>query len=325
MDDTAKKGTIVVFGGSGFIGTHLLRRLADAGDHHVISMDLKAPQTRIGGVGYRKVDVRNLEGVRLPTDTVRIYNLAAVHTTPGHATHEYYDTNVAGALEVIKLAESVDVKEIVFSSSISIYGPGEDRKTETSIPAPTSAYGSSKFLAEKIHRNWLEGADDRKLVIARPAVVFGLGEGGNFTRLASLCRKGLFPYPGRRDTIKSCISVDDLLDAIEFARNSAPRYVLFNGAYPQRYTIEQIVNAFISKHFPKTQVMNVPQWILISAAKMLSVVDFFNLGIHPERVLKLIRSTDVYPQWLIENGKEFPNALEEALDKWGRESNGQFN
>ena len=91
--------------------------------------------------------------------------------------HAYYDTNVLGAANVIALAQVSGAKEVVFTSSISVYGPSEQVMSENSELRPVSAYGRSKLLAEAIHRTWLELDTTHRLVIVRPGVVFGPGEG----------------------------------------------------------------------------------------------------------------------------------------------------
>src|SRR5262249_12210553 len=157
-----------------------------------------------------------------------IYNLAAVHRSPGHKSHEYYATNVLGALNAITLAQDCGVSTIVFLSTIAVYGPSEDRITEVSPMAPASDYGRSKQIAEAIHRNWVRQSNERRLVTARPGVVFGPGERGNFTRLAHALRRGAFAYPGRKTTVKSGGHVDELLGAIDFALQRFDQEIVFN-------------------------------------------------------------------------------------------------
>jgi nucleoside-diphosphate-sugar epimerase len=315
---------IVIFGGAGFVGSHLIKNLVNEGKFAVVSVDRRPHAKRLANVDYRTMDVRELSDLQVEGEIACIYNFAAVHTTPGHPTHEYYDTNVKGAVEITRFAERAGVNEIVFTSSISVYGPSEDTKKEDTPPAPESAYGYSKLLAEGIHRAWLERNSEAKLTIVRPAVVFGPGEGGNFARLAALLKKGFFIYPGRKDTIKACIYVEDLLAAIEFARKRGERFSLFNGAYPGRFTLQQIVETMIVHHFPKARTFMVPRSAVTLGAKGLQTVNFLNLGIHPDRVTKLVRSTDVYPAWLENNGFEFPVNLDPVIAKWSLQTNGTF-
>lgn len=315
--------THIIFGGSGFVGTHLTRRLVKQGVK-VISVDRKPPREKLEGVDYRLADVRDLSGFEAGSGVKRIYNLAAVHTTPGHPTHEYYETNILGGTEITALARRFDINEIVFTSSISVYGPSEETKREETPPAPESAYGWSKLMAERIQRAWFEEDEKRRLVICRPAVIFGHGEGGNFTRMAKLLGKGFFVYPGRKDTIKACFYVGDLLDALDFATAQPERFVLFNGCYPDRYTLEQIVETFRAGHFQKARTFLVPRAVVTLAATLLKPFSALGLGIHPDRVMKLVRSTDIMPGWLDENRKAETNRLAFAFERWNAESNSRF-
>ncbi|MDH4441203.1 MAG: NAD(P)-dependent oxidoreductase [Rhizobium sp.] len=322
MNGEASKN-VLVFGGSGFIGTRLVARLSGAG-HHVVSADIKPPRIRLDGVVYRQADVRDLSGFDPSMTIDRIYNLAAVHTTPGHPDHEYYETNILGANSITALARRLDVKEIVFTSSISVYGPGEETKSETSPPAPVSPYGWSKFMAERIQMAWLDEDASRRLVICRPAVIFGPGEGGNFTRMATLMKKGIFVYPGRKDTIKACFYVDDLLEALQFAIERPERFVLFNGCYPDRYTLEQIVETFRTNHMQTVRTFLVPRGVVTLAAALLRPFSAMGLGIHPDRVTKLVKSTDVVPGWLASVDQASAGRLPSAIDRWGTASEGRF-
>lgn len=316
--------TIVVVGGAGFVGTHLMERLISQGLRRIVSIDLRAPKRPVAGVDYRLHDVRDLDSLDLGETVPVLFNLAAVHTTPGHEPWEYYGTNVLGAIGVARFARRHDTKTIIFTSSISVYGPDEVAKDETTPPTPISDYGRSKFMAEQIHRDWLHEVDGRKLVISRPAVVFGLGEGGNFTRLSQMLRKGFFVYPGRKDTIKSCIYVGDLVTWLLEAGSRDDSFILFNGAFSERYTLEQIVETFREIAYPKARTFMVPAGALRSAAAVLRPLSSAGLGIHPDRIQKLMVSTNILPGWAEQAGLPTRDRLRPGLEEWKATGGGLF-
>ena len=222
--------------------------------------------------------------------------------------------------EILNCSEN----EIIFTSSISVYGPDESQKDESTILTPNSGYGYSKMIAENIHRSWQLREENRALTVIRPAVVFGPGEGGNFTRLAAMLKKGFFVYPGRKDTIKACIYIEDLIFAMESARSTDNSYELLNGAYTSRYTLEEIVEAFKVDYFPGAKLFMVPKAFVLTAAKLFKMMNFLNIGIHPDRVMKLIKSTNIYPLWLEQNNVELPGDLKTALIRWSDATDGKF-
>src|SRR5687767_14507799 len=132
-----RKRRAVVLGASGFVGTRLVRRLSDQG-YAVAAVDIAPPRERLAGVDYITADVREPLGVEIGLGASGPYHPAAVHRTPGHPAHEYYDTNVMGAANATELAEACDIPLIVFTSSISVYGPSELVVTEQSPLNPAS-------------------------------------------------------------------------------------------------------------------------------------------------------------------------------------------
>ena len=316
---------ILVTGASGFIGTRLVAQLHSQG-HRIVAIDLEPPRARLEGVAYHQTDVREALAPELGAGAERIYNLAAVHRTPGHPAHAYYETNVLGAINVTALAEACGIETLVFTSSISVYGPSEQVMTETSPLHPTSPYGRSKRMAEVLHQTWRERGTERRLVIVRPGVVFGPGERGNFTYLARALSRGTFFYPGRRNTIKSGGYVDELLAALNFALAQPDASTLFNFAYPTQSTTEDIVQTFGRVCGFKARHATLPVAPLYIAAGLFEVANRLGLPnpVHRERILKLVQSTKIAPAWLQDRGYPFRTDLEQALTAWRDETSGTF-
>lgn len=303
----------VIFGGAGFIGRHLAAELISSG-YSVLVADTD-PENAPEGAQFASVDVRR--PIQLPVAPPEVvFNLAAVHRTPGHADHEYYDTNVAGALNVTAWAEKVGVRRLSLVSSISVYGPSDELKDEESAPEPRSAYGRSKLLAEQIHEDWAARDGDRQLSVARPAVVFGPGERGNFTRLAGALERRRFVYPGRKDTIKACGYVSDLARALLFAAEQDEPYFLYNYCYPRDYTIEEICETFREvAGYPLPRML--PKPVMSSVLKASSVAGGKHSGaMLVARMQKLTASTHIAARALGKAGFEWETDLELGLRRW---------
>lgn len=314
----------IIFGGAGFIGTHLMNRLIASRQYdRIVAVDIGKPRKQIAGVEYVHHDVREPLDPKLARGApVDIFNLAAIHTTPGHPDGEYYYTNVLGAVNVCRFANETGSRSIIFTSSISIYGPSEAPLDEDSPPAPVSAYGRSKLSAEAIHRLWQSEDAARRLTIVRPAVIYGLYEQGNFTRLSRLLERRAFIYPGRTDTIKSCGYVKDLVSSMLFMAARNDGVSVYNFSYEHRYTISEICTAFSQAAGYKKPTLTIPVWFMNLAVlpfEMLHKVGI-KTGINRERIRKLWFSTNILPKRLAASGFKFEYDVASSLVEWKHDS-----
>jgi len=315
----------IVFGGAGFIGSHLLRRFAESRRYdRLFSVDIGRPRFTSEGVDYLNFDVCE----PIPPDLCGngpfdIFNFAAVHTTPGHEDWEYYWTNVNGATNVCRFASDVDAYYMLFTSTMGVYGPSESPQDENANLEPVSAYGRSKILAERIHRSWqADRPDKRRLTIVRPGVIYGLAEHGNFTRLSRALLQRRFVYPGRTDTIKACGYVEDLVSSMIQMSDRNDGVFLYNFCHAQRYTSKEICGAFAKvAGYPEPRIV-VPFWLLSSAAFAFEVLSSVGLktDINRARVRKLRQSTNMVPERLREVGFKYRYDLVGGLSAWKQSS-----
>lgn len=321
----------IIFGGTGFIGTHLINLLKQevvkksdkiyaldivmSGEEGVIS-DVAE---KIEGVEYVRCDIRKPIDIDITTTTDDIiFNLAAVHRTPGHPDYQYFETNIYGAENVTAFAVEHGISKILFTSSIAPYGAAEELKEETTLPTPNTAYGISKLIAEKIHEKWQVGDPERELTIVRPGVVYGKGENGNFTRLYWGQRKHYFFYPGRKDTVKACIYVKELVHFMKYRMidNDFPGVDVFNCTFEPAYSIEHICTEMQRATEMKRFIPLVPSWILKTAATCLAPFGGKNFGLHPAHVKKLMISTNISGKKLAGCGYKFHYTFAESLKDW---------
>ena len=327
--------TVVIFGGAGFIGTFFAQHLIeDHGVKKVYLFDHESISTKV--FEFRKNMVNSypqitmiMGGVRkfidwMPDEKIDLVaNFAAVHREPGHESYEYYECNLLGAENVCDWAERAGCNKIIFSSSIAPYGLSEEVRDERSIPVPTTAYGGSKLAAEKIHQIWQAKEEHRQLVIVRPGVVFGPGEGGNVSRLIKAVRNRYFFYTGNQKTRKAGVYVKELCHAmcwvLDSEKSKTDKVTLFNMTMNPGPSIEEYVETIAKVVGIKARVPKVPVSLLLVASY---IIDLFArpLGIDhpfsPVRIKKLTRSNNILPTYLCDNGYKYRYTLEEALLDW---------
>ncbi|MBO6157059.1 MAG: NAD(P)-dependent oxidoreductase [Succinivibrio sp.] len=321
----------IIFGGSGFIGTHLIKLIKSDClniNDHIYDIDIVMPceegvvpgiVEKIDNVEYIRLDVRKtIDFDFKPTERDVIFNLAAVHRTPGHPDYAYFETNILGAENVIKFAEKYGINKILFTSSIAPYGAAEELKTENTLPTPNTPYGISKLVAEKIHQIWQAKDKNRELTILRPGIVYGKGEHGNMTRLYKALKGHYFMFTGRKDTIKACIYVKELVRFIKYRMidNDFKGVDIFNCTYEPAFNIECICKTILNATGMHRYIPLLPAGLLMTIAKIVGPLGGKTVGIHPARVRKLMISTNICGKKLQLSGYKFYYNFEDTYKDW---------
>lgn len=309
----------VIFGGSGFVGTHLAQFfLKYKKFDHIHIADIKeSPLRNLENISTSITDVRNkIKENLIPESPNWLFNLAAIHREPGHKGQEYFETNIKGARNVCNYAEKVNCKNIYFTSSIAVYGPCIEPTGETKLPMPVTPYGASKYPAELIHQNWLNKSEDRKLLISRPGVIYGPGDPGNIMRMIRAIRKGYFAFPGAKDIHKSYAYIYGFLDSVDFTMNCKERLVTYNYVETPTETIDEISKTVKKIFNSKAPIISLPSKLLIPVSRILQVIAKNGNPIHPVRVKKAGTPTHIVPDVLKNLGFNFKYSFEKSILHW---------
>ncbi|HEX8034188.1 MAG TPA: NAD-dependent epimerase/dehydratase family protein [Ktedonobacterales bacterium] len=174
--------SVLVTGGAGFIGTHLVAALVGAGEEVVVLDNLRrGDRARVpAGVHFVQGDVRDLPTLREAMRGVRyVFHLAAQSNVIGAVTDSDYSfsTNVVGTFNVLVAARDAgDIERMIFTSSREAYGEvdvlpvGEDR-----LLNPKNAYGASKVAGEVYCRTF-QNTYGLDVSVLRLANVYGSGD-----------------------------------------------------------------------------------------------------------------------------------------------------
>jgi UDP-glucose-4-epimerase GalE len=150
--------SVLVVGGAGYIGSHSVKALRAAGHDVVIYDDLSAGHQQAAKLAGAPLEVGDIRDTARLADVVRAHGVDAVMhfaalLSVGDSVKDpagYYDTNVAGALSVLRTMAASGVKHFIFSSTAATFGvPIETPITEDHPQRPINPYGETKLAIER--------------------------------------------------------------------------------------------------------------------------------------------------------------------------------
>ncbi|HED1420419.1 TPA: NAD-dependent epimerase/dehydratase family protein [Kluyvera georgiana] len=304
-------------GASGFVGTRLIELVKD--DFHLKNVDKQQSHffpelTALGDVR----DLNSMEAELAGFDTVVL--LAAEHRDDVSPTSLYYDVNVQGTRNVLAAMNKNGVKNIIFASSVAVYGLNKVNPDESHPEDPFNHYGKSKWQAEEVLREWFnEEPEARSLTIVRPTVIFGERNRGNVYNLLKQIAGGKFAMVGSGTNYKSMAYVGNIVEFIKYKLlNVEKGYQVYNYVDKPDLNMNQLV-AEVEKSLDK----KIPSVHLPYAAGMLggfcfdllSKVTGKKYAISSVRVKKFCATTQFDATKVHSSGYTAPYTLSEGLDR----------
>ena len=157
-----QKKKVVVTGGSGFIGSHLVRALIERGfDVNAIDnfADGRIPSRLHQGATYHERDIRDPEIKNILKGTAYVFHTAALPRVQFSIENPFdtHEVNLTGTLCLLLAAQEAGVQKVVYSASSSAYGDQKSMPlTEDMRPSPKSPYGLHKYVGELYCKVWSE-------------------------------------------------------------------------------------------------------------------------------------------------------------------------
>jgi UDP-glucose 4-epimerase len=262
---------ILVTGGAGYIGSHVVRQLGEAGERVLVLDNLSTGFREAvtcgefidGNVGDRLLVSRVLaeHGIRT------VMHFAAHTIVPESVENplKYYGNNTCATRSLLECCRDAGVDQFVFSSTAAVYGIPEGGVASEDTPtAPINPYGTSKLMSEWMLRD-LSRATDLRHVALRYFNVAGSDPGGrigqstkNATLLVKVAaeaavgrREKVYVFGTDYDTpdgtgVRDYIHVEDLADAhlkaLDYLRRGGPSVTL-NCGYGHGYSVREVLDA----------------------------------------------------------------------------------
>jgi UDP-glucose 4-epimerase len=278
---------VLVTGGAGYIGSHVVRQLGEAGEKVVILDNLStgfedavlSGELIIGDTGDRELVSQLLKNHNVGS----VMHFAAHTIVPESVSNplKYYGNNTCNSRNLLECCSDAGVEHFIFSSTAAVYGiPEVDQVTEDTPTAPINAYGGSKLMTERMLKD-LSFATGLRHVALRYFNVAGSDPGGRIgqsTKEATLlikvaCEAALgkrdklcifgTDYPTPDGTgIRDYIHVEDLasahLAALDYLRKGGDSTTL-NCGYGHGYSVREVLDSVQKVHGQPLTIVEEPR------------------------------------------------------------------
>jgi UDP-glucose 4-epimerase len=237
---------ILVTGGSGFIGGRLINELK-AQKHDVIVLDKRKSNL---DVEFINGDISNPEIINYNYGEVDfIFHIAAQSGGYFSLENPYLDVmwNSVGSMNVVKLAQKLKVKKLIYTSSMAVYG-NKENATEDGEVNPISFYGASKLSAEYFVKLVKEHSNI-PYTIFRLFATYGAGQdlsnkhqGILSIYLDQALNGDTVKITGAKDRVRELVHVNDVVQALMLSFKDSTNNEIYNVTCNERLTPEIIIN-----------------------------------------------------------------------------------
>jgi nucleoside-diphosphate-sugar epimerase len=265
----------LVTGGTGFTGSHLVRRLLHAGHtvvvldnqpgHYVDDLRRLGADILIGSVTDRDLVWKAIQGCEV------VHHLAAAFRKVNLAKKVYWNVNVEGTRYLIEAALQSAVKTFVYCSTCGVHGDIKRGPADERAPiSPADYYQYTKYEGERVVSQYV--GKGLKIVTLRPTAIYGPGDPERFFMLFKLISKGRFFMFGNGQAHYHPVYIDNLVDAFELAaaleKGDGEVYLIGD---EHSYTLNELVSTIAKTLAVDLKIYHVPfrpLWVAALASEI---------------------------------------------------------
>lgn len=284
-------GKVLVTGGRGFLGTHLVSLLKEKGNHVRLFARPNADQELNDQEAEQEIiwgDIRDSAAVDRAVDGVdQVVHLVSNFRKGGSDKDEAFDINVVGTRNVFKSALRHGVKRVVHCSTIGVHGNVKEiPASETTAFNPGDLYQETKLIAEKwvwqFHRD-----TGLPTSVVRPISMFGPGD-RRMLKLFKMIKKGRFVVVGDGKALFQPAYIDDVVQGfllcLEKPESVGEAFIIGGDEYVTLNTLFRMIADELNVKPPKIRVPLKPVLWLAAISEAVCVPLHLEPPLHRRRV-----------------------------------------
>lgn len=269
MNDSNRQ-TVLVTGGTGFTGSHLVKRLLSRGcEVRVVDnqkglfhdeLEELGAQITIGSITERELMSQLVDGCNV------VHHLAAAFREIDDPKDVYWNVNVEGTRYLLEAAMEHKVDKFVYCSTQGVHGNVSNPPGNEGSPiAPADYYQLTKYEGEVVAQEFMEKG--LNVTILRPTAIYGPGDPGRWYILFKYSSSGRFFMFGNGKVTYHPVYIDNLVDAFELAvereEAAGETYIIGDREY---YTLDEIVAMVGEAQGKDVSIIHLPFWPLWALA-----------------------------------------------------------
>lgn len=246
---------ILVTGGTGFTGSHLVKHVLKEGNQCVVLDNMSSGSTMLDEI--KKLGAEVIIGdVTKPEDLRRavkgcdaVYHLAAAFRKINVSKQVYDDTNINAMKSLLQICKEEGVKKVIYCSTQGVHGDIASLSQNPPVPGseqspikPEDYYQYTKHQGELVAQEFLKANPDFDITVLRPTALYGPGDPARFLMMFKRVKKGWFPFFGKGKAFYHPVYVENFCDAFSLAMShpasKGQTYIIADDKY---FTIREIV------------------------------------------------------------------------------------
>lgn len=327
----------LVTGGTGFIGSSLVKRLIGEGcEVRVLDNDIRGAKERLKDI-YDKIELVNADvrDVKLVEEACRGMD-SVIHLAYINGTEYFYkmpelvlEVGVKGIVNIIDGCIKGNVKELVLASSSEVYQTPKKIPTDETAPLyipdplnPRYSYGAGKIISELMALNYGRKHYDR-VIIFRPHNVYGPDMGWEHVipqfvlRMKEFCKGNeekqiKFPIQGTGKETRAFVFIEDFIDGLMLVLEKGKHMNVYHIGTMEEISIEKVAIE-VGKHFGKEVIIVPGEKVKGSTPRRCpDITKLKKLGFKPKISFK--KGLKIAAKWYDENSSRIKKIQEELYE-----------